>query len=88
MNVVCPVASLVPSVTNSGQSQKKDVSAPLRSKKRIKCVKNASIVGHCVSVPTVPNVPNVAHVQLVGVICSHSDRPGLIWGQIRGWSRS
>ena len=67
MNVICPVANPVFSVTNTTRlSQKKDVSPSLKSKKKIKCVKSASIVGHCVSVPTVANVPIVAHVQLVG----------------------
>ena len=64
VNVCCPVASPVLYVTNTTrQSQKIDVRPSLRSEREIKCVKSASVVGHCVAVPTVLNVPNVAHVQ-------------------------
>ena len=66
VNMCCPVASPVLSVTDTRQSQKKDIRPSLNSHKEIKCVKSASVVGHCVFAPPVSNVSNVAHVQLVG----------------------
>ena len=67
MLFVIHVENLALSLINSQrQSQKKAVSPPLSSKKRIKCVKDATFVGHCVSVPNVSNAPNVVHIQPVG----------------------
>ena len=48
------------------ESQKEDMHPLSKSKKRIKFVKDASIVGHCCFVPNVPNALNAAKVQPVG----------------------
>ena len=57
VNVCCPVASPELSVTyTKRQSQNKDLSPSLNSQKEIKCVKSASIVGHCVCAPPMSNV--------------------------------
>ena len=65
MPVSCAVVSPVHStISVKRPSQKKDISPLSKTKKEIKYVKNASIIGHCAFAQNVSNVPNVA--QLVG----------------------
>ena len=63
--VLCPVVSPVPFVQER-QSQKKDISPSLKTKRKINFVKGVSIVDHCVFAQNVPSAPNIAHAQLVG----------------------
>ena len=64
-HVLCPVVSPVLFVQER-QSQKKDTSPSLKTKRKIKFVKGISIVDHCVFALSVPSAPNVVHAQLVG----------------------